>query len=156
MPKSKSLKEVYENCESEGMIREMFEFNHQKILDMSENAQTYVDTAELLIKNIEKSDKRWMSVYVNYYEALRILSETLIHFENKKITNHQCLFAFLCTKFKLDLDYMFFEMIRTKRNGINYYGGKIEYQDWKEVEFQMKLYAKTLKGEIKKRLNELE
>ena len=48
----------------------------------------------------------------------------------------------------------FFEKVRTKRNGINYYGERVSYEDWKSIEVQMKIYISTLRKEITKRLEE--
>ena len=74
-------------------------------------------------------------------------------FEKIKIDNHRCLFAYLCEKHtELEFNWDFFEKVRTKRNGINYYGTPVEYNDWKEVELQFALYAKKLREEIKKRI----
>ena len=42
--------------------------------------------------------------------------------------------------------------MRTKRNGINYYGAPIDYNDWKEAKIQFILYTKKLKEEIEKKL----
>lgn len=44
------------------------------------------------------------------------------------------------------------ERIRTKRNGINYYGTPVSFDDWKEVELQFNLYIKRLMEEIKNKL----
>jgi hypothetical protein len=42
----------------------------------------------------------------------------------------------------------FFEKIRTKRNGINYYSSKVSEKDWKEVKIQL-IYTSIL---LRKRL----
>ena len=47
---------------------------------------------------------------------------------------------------------IFFEKIRTKRNGINYYGTPIKQEDWKEVELQFELYIKKLKDELENKI----
>ena len=52
----------------------------------------------------------------------------------------------------LDFSWEFFEKVRTKRNGINYYGSPIIFDDWKEVELQFILYIKKLREEVEKRL----
>ena len=46
----------------------------------------------------------------------------------------------------------FFEKIRTKRNGIQYYGTSVARDDWKEIEVQIFLYINTLKETVKKLL----
>lgn len=73
-----------------------------------------------------------------------------------KTENHQCLFAYLCETYpELELSWEFMEKIRTKRNGINYYGALITYYDWKETELQFILYSNKLIEEIEKRLSSL-
>jgi len=70
-----------------------------------------------------------------------------------KSFNHKCLFAYLCVKHpELELDWNFFEKIRTIRNGIHYYGIAISQKDWKEVELQMNLYIKLLKKAVEDKL----
>ena len=81
------------------------------------------------------------------------LVESLLIFDKVKSTNHQCLFASLCVKHpELELSWDFFEKIRTKRNGMNYYGAPVQDKDWKEVGLQFELYINLLTKEIKKRL----
>jgi len=50
------------------------------------------------------------------------------------------------------LDWNFFEKIRTKRNGITYYGTPVNDKDWKEAAVQFQLYTNLLKKEIKQKL----
>jgi len=70
-----------------------------------------------------------------------------------KSRNHLCLFAYLCEKYPaLELDWNFFEKIRTKRNGIAYYGAPVNDKDWKEATVQFQLYIDLLKKEIKQGL----
>lgn len=77
-----------------------------------------------------------------------------MRFERIKTDNHQCLFAYLCEKHNaLEFNWEFFEKIKTKRNGINYYGSPVTFSDFKEIELQFKLYSKKLIDEIKKKLN---
>ncbi len=149
MPRYKTLKERYKQCETEGQFRIREQVNDQEIIDFTTNAEIYIKGAEIIAKTLKPKDHSWMSVYVNYYEALRIYVEAFL-FKNKiKIPNHQCLFAYLCFKYpKLEFNWDFFEKVRTKRNGAHYYGGRITYEDWKEVEVQMKLYINALKDRI--------
>jgi hypothetical protein len=153
MRKLKSLEEVYDVCAADGFFNEDHNLNSQKVKDLIENADTSIASANLIIKAIDKRDKCWMNVYIDYYEALRMCAEAFLHINHMKISNHQCLFAYLCVKFpELDLDWNFFEKVRIKRNGASYYGEKINYEDWKAAELQIKLYISTLKKEIDKRL----
>lgn len=97
---------------------------------------------------------QWNSVYKLHYDALHGLVEGFLRFDKVKSENHQCLFAYLCKKHpELELDWDFFEKIRTKRNGINYYGTPVNQNDWKEAELQLTLYFNKLKKEIEKKVN---
>lgn len=85
------------------------------------------------------------------------LVDAFLNFDKIKSNNHQCLFAYLCEKNSgLELDWDFFEKVRTKRNGINYYGTPVTQEDLKEIEVQMNLYIKILKETIEKRIKEFE
>ncbi len=153
MRKPKTLEEVYEKCATDGLFNEDHYLNRQKVSDLIENADTSIASANLIIRAIGKRDKNWMNVYLDYYEALRMYAEAFLHISHIKISNHQCLFSYLCVKFpELELDWNFFEKVRIKRNGANYYGEKVTYEDWKTAEVQIKLYISTLKKEIEKKL----
>jgi len=70
-----------------------------------------------------------------------------------KSQNHQCLFSYLCAKHpELELDWGFFEKIRTKRNGVHYYGNPISKNDWKEIELQLGLYVNTILAALESRM----
>ena len=117
-------------------------------------AEGDVDSANILKKNIHKKSSQWNSIYKLYYDALHELVESFLRFEKVKIDNHQCLFAYICERHpELDFSWDFFEKARTKRNGINYYGTPVDFDDWKEVELQFNLCIKKLMEEIKKKLN---
>ena len=104
-------------------------------------------------KNLDSKSTQWSIVYTLHYDSLRELAEALVVFQNKKIANHQCLFAYFCTHYAdLELDWDFFEKIRTKRNGIEYYGSLAVHQDWKEVELQWELYFSALQRIVAEKL----
>jgi hypothetical protein len=114
-----------------------------------------VNTAELISANINKDDKRWISVLVSYYEALRMYAEAFLQFDRVKISNHECLFTYLCRNHKeFELDWEFFERVRTKRNGIHYYGESIDYKVWKEFSTGLDLYVSLLKKEVERKISE--
>jgi len=154
MPRYKNLEERYSSCLKDGFFQKNENVNTEKIKSLITNAQTSISSANIIKNIIKQKDKEWMSVYIGYYEALRIITEAFILFDKIKIANHQCLFVYLCTKHtELELNCEFFDKVRTKRHGINYYGEHICYEDWKAVELQFNLYINILKKEIEKRLN---
>lgn len=118
-----------------------------------ENADTSINTANFVASSIGKEDPKWMSVYTGYYEALHILVEAFLQFENVKIANHQCLFAYLCKNHpELEFDWDFFEDVRFNRNGVYYYGKKITYEEWEKAKPNYNLYISALKTEIEKKM----
>ena len=84
---------------------------------------------------------------------LREFCDALIRSDSRKISNHQGCFAYICVKFKfLELDWNFFEKIRTTRNRNNYEGSEVVEQDWKEIAVQIQLYVSVIKKEIAKKI----
>lgn len=151
MPKFITLEEADELCKRSGEYKKLAFVNRQQIKSLLENAETNVNSANLIASSIDEKDPKWMSVYIDYYDALHILAEAFLQFENRKIANHQCLFAFLC-KNHPEFDWYFFEEIRFNRNGAHYYGKKIAYEDWEKAKLKFNLYVSALKKEIEKRL----
>ena len=131
----------------------MEEIDTEKIKSTLNIADADVEAANSIRKNLPKQSNQWNSVYKLHYDALHELVESFLMFEKAKIEKHQCLFAYLCEKHpELEFSWDFFEKVRTKRNGINYYGIPVNFDDWKEVELQFSLYIKRLKEEINKTL----
>ena len=115
MPKYKQLEEAYSSCLANGEIKIIAEVNTQKIKDLVKNAETNISAANIIKKALKKDSREWMNVYINCYEAIRIFAEALLITEKLKVSNHQCLFSCICVKFpNLELDWGFFEKIRTK------------------------------------------
>ena len=154
MPEYLTQKEAFSKCKKEGRFIVIEEIDLEKIKSTVTIAEADVEAANSIKKNIPKLSNQWNSVYKLYYDSLHELTESFLRFEKIKIDNHQCLFSYLCEKHpELEFSWDFFEKVRTKRNGINYYGIPVIYDDWKEVELQLNLYIKKLKEEIKKKLN---
>ena len=153
MPKYLTQNEAFMKCKKEGNFIVMEEIDTEKIKSTLNIADADVEAANSIKKNLPKQSNQWNSVYKLYYDALHELVESFLRFEKTKIENHQCLFAYLCEKHpELEFSWDFFEKVRTKRNGINYYGTPVNFDDWKEVELQFSLYIKRLKEEINKKL----
>lgn len=155
MPEYLTQKEAFGKCKREGKIIITEQVDEEKIKATLAIAEGDVESANVLRKNLPKNSNQWNSVYKLYYDALHELAESFLQFEMVKIDNHQCLFAYLCEKHpQLEFSWDFFEKVRTKRNGINYYGMPVDSDDWKEVELQFNLYIRKLREEIKKKLSE--
>ena len=150
MPKFKTAEECYNSCQAEGHLKKINEINIAKVKTNLEIADEDLEIANLALKK-----KHWNSAYKLFYDVLHILIETYLCFDKIKSLSHQCMFVYLYINHpELELSWDFFEKIRTKRNGINYYGSPVVYQDWKDIEVQINLYIGTIKKEIKKKLEE--
>ena len=142
-------------CKKEGKFIVTEEIDKEKIKSILGIAESDIESANSIKKNIPKLSSQWNSVYKLYYDALHELTESFLRFEKVKIDSHQCLFAYLCERHpELEFSWDFFEKVRTKRNGINYYGTPAIFDDWKEVELQFGLYIEKLKESIKKKMSD--
>ena len=101
-------------------------------------------------KSLRKIENpNWRVIFNINYDVLRELCDQLMRFKKQKISNHQGLFAFIMIKFPdLELDWNFFEAVRTARNQNKYKGADITKEMWKKAEMQIDLYISTLKKEI--------
>ncbi|MBI1970649.1 hypothetical protein HYS47_02805 [Candidatus Woesearchaeota archaeon] len=154
MPSYLTQEDAFLKCKKEGKFIPREEISIERVKATLTIAEADVASADLIKKNLQQESNQWSSVYKLYYDALHELTESLLHLEKVKVENHQCLFAYLCEKHpELELSWDFFEKVRTKRNGIHYYGTLIPYNDWKGVELQFRLYVTTLQREIKKRIS---
>lgn len=153
MPKLKTLEEAYDFCLTQGNLKNLEEINLEKIRSLLQNANTNLSSAQILAKSLNKNSLEWLNVFTLSYEAFRIYAGALLLFQKMDASNHLGVFSALCLKYpELELDWPFLERMRTKRNGLNYYGESVNYQEWKLVELQLNLYLSLLKKEIEKRL----
>ncbi len=151
MPREKKPEEVYDELMAEGAYEEAN-------LDREEVRKVVKLTIEdyEFGKSLRKlSNPNWRVIFNINYDVLRELCDQLMRFKKQKARNHQGLFAFILLKFpELELDWIFFEAIRTARNQNKYKGADITKEMWKKAEMQMDLYISTLKKDIEKRLEE--
>lgn len=153
MPKYITQKEAFMKCSKEGRFIVIENADKEIVKSTLKIAEADIESANYLKKNLPRQGSQWVSIYKLYYDAMHELAESFLRLDKIKIDNHQCLFAYLCEKYpSLEFDWDFFEKVRTKRNGINYYGTLVNFEDWNEVELQFSLYLKKLKEEIRKRL----
>ncbi len=155
MVEVRTAKEALKKCQISGQILPLAEIDTSIIITIVSLAAGDKTIADNALKNLDSSSMLWNTIYSLYYDAIHKLVTAYLRFDSIQSSNHICLFAYLCEKHpELELDWNFFEKIRTKRNGIHYYGQKVIAVDWKAVELQMKLYIKTLKDSISKKLAE--
>jgi len=150
MQRKKSLEEVYDECVRSGFFQSKELLDVDKTNDNLKIPENDFNGGYSLIL-----EKNWGSAYKLFYDSLHILVETFLMFDSIKSTSHQCLFAYLCFKHsELELDWNFFERIRMRRNGINYYGRLITENDWAEDKLGFELYISLLKKEVLKKLKD--
>jgi hypothetical protein len=151
----RDLKESYDKCLAEGTIIKLHgAVNSEKVRKMLLLVESNKTVAQKSAEDANEKSVTWNTIYNLHYDVLRELVEAFLVFDFVKIINHKCLFAYLCIKHPdLDFNWEFFEKIRRNRNGINYYGQLVSYEDFKDVEMQLNLYVSTLKKEIEKKLS---
>lgn len=148
MPKNLTIEQTYDKCITEGNILPQDNIDINKVKSILIIIEEYIKSSEEL-----KTKDSYNVQYDLNYNILHMLVEAILLFDKIKSANHQCLFAILCIKHpELELDWNFFEKVRTKRNGIHYYGTAVNRQDWKDIEIQTKIYTKTLHQALKEKI----
>ncbi len=144
----KNEKEACDWCLAEGNIITQEEASRERI---AANLTIALEDLESAKDAVAK--KRWNSAYKIYYDVLHQLAEAFLLCDNVKSRNHQCLFTYLCVKYpELELNWDFLEKVRTKRNGIHYYGTLVTSKDWKEAALQFQLYIDMLTKKVKEKI----
>ena len=147
-----NLDKTYKLCMSTGNIKEKITDLEliKSLKDVAEKGLAFIKSKS---KDIPKDSTDWTFVFRDYYESLRGLIEAYLLFDGIEADNHQCKNAYLCFKYKeLELDWEFLEIIRLKRNAINYKGQLLKYDDWKDVKLKFELHINALKKEIERKL----
>jgi len=113
----------------------------KSLTEMSDIKENTVKTAKINNVNI--------SAYVSLaYDSLREILEALCVSKGYKVLSHICIGELLKDMLE-DFDYHEFDRMRYIRNGINYYGVKVELEPGKEIInkiFSMKNRIKSLLG----------
>ena len=150
----RELKQSYDTCLADGTVIKLNDaVNKDKVRKMLLLVESNKEIAQKSEKSADKNSITWNTIYNLHYDVLRELVEAFLVFDSVKIVNHKCLFAYLCVNHpELELNWEFFEKVRTSRNGINYYGKLVSYDDFKEIRLQLNLYVSTLRKEIEKKL----
>lgn len=147
--REKTAEEVYNQFLADGE----YKITDKDTAVVKKMKTTALENAEYIEFLLKQKIINWRIIYTLYYDVLRELCEALIKCDGIKISNHQGCFAYICIKFPdLELDWNFFERIRTTRNRNKYEGGDISRSDWKTIEIQIRLYVSTLKQALEKKL----
>ena len=114
-------------CERKGFIK--------KAVPSKSLAKSLLEVSEIKDKALDsaKFDELNVNAYLPMaYDSLREVLEALCILYSYKVTNHICL-GELLKKLEPDFDYVSFDRFRYARNGINYYGKKVDFQQGKDI-----------------------
>ncbi|MEI6058487.1 MAG: hypothetical protein WCP89_01825 [archaeon] len=90
------------------------------------------NTDESAVKNVTLSQENIMTYVSVAYDSLREILEAICELNGYKVSNHICLGELLKEILK-DFDFTSFDRFRFIRNGIKYYGNKIDLLQGKEI-----------------------
>jgi len=97
----------------------------KSLIEMADINESTVNTAKINSNNV--------SSYVSLaYDSLREILEALCILNGYKVISHLCLGELLKTMLA-DFDFNEFDRMRYIRNGINYYGTKVDFKQGKEI-----------------------
>ena len=141
MPKEKTPEEVYDELATQGLYEEAH-FDKDEV----EKVKGITIEDYEFGKGLRKmKTPNWRVIFNIHYDVLRELCDQLMRSKKQKTSNHQGLFAFIILHFPdLEMDWNFFEKIRTVRNQNKYKGADIGKETWKEIEAQMDIYISTV------------
>lgn len=147
-----SLEETFRLCKSAGKFKERHPDKERAkaLVRIAEKGLGFIDRAA---QSIPKDSEDWTFVFRDYYEALRELLEACLLLDGIEAEHHQCKNAYLCCQHPdLEADWEFLELVRLKRNAINYRGQLLYYEDWKVLKLQFDLHLSSLKEKIEEKL----
>jgi len=104
----------------------------------------------------ENHAKLYPSLFIEgYYEIIKELFLSILCLDGWKATNHECLFAYISTKYstKIEVDYNFLLELKDTRNSINYRGVMLSKNRWLDNQLKIKLTVKAFKRYVYERLN---
>lgn len=149
MPREKTPKEVFWELSAKGEYEEA----HLDKAEIEKSMQMALEDYDYGKSLRKLPNQNWRVIFNVHYDVIRELCGQLMRFKLQKTGNHQGLFAFIMLEFpELDMDWKFFESIRTIRNQNKYRGADITKEMWKRSELGIDLYISILKKELEKGL----
>ena len=118
--------------------------------------QRDLDTLKETIPIMEKK-KNYNLIWKCQYETIRQAVQGILILEKIQSENHQCLFAYICTKHKeWDIDWETIETMRLLRNGVHYEGRPVSAEKWNNYKLKFKLYIQLFVKILGQKLKEFE
>jgi hypothetical protein len=116
-----------DECNKKGLVKKI-KIDGELIKSLIEMANINENTV-----NTANIDEMNISSYVSLaYDSLREVLEAICVLNGYKVLSHICLGELLKTLIN-DFDYNEFDRMRYARNGINYYGVKVDFEQGKEM-----------------------
>lgn len=151
------LDKTYNKCIATGNIKEKHNVDIELIKSLKNVAERGLAFIKSKSKDIKKDSTDWTFVFRDYYESLRGLIEAYLLFEKIEADSHQCKNACICIKCpELELDWIFLETVRLKRNAINYRGQLLKHDDWNKLQLQFDLHINLLTKKIGEKIIDFE
>lgn len=138
-------------------LKECYEKGHiKKARPSKERAKSLIEVADIKEKTVKSAvlDASNINAYFPMsYDALREVMEALCILHGYKVANHVCIGELLASLIP-DFDFLLFDRFRYARNGINYYGEKIDFEQGKAMITNMFAMKKKLTNELERMLKQ--
>lgn len=145
----KNVEEAYDICVVEGNILPK-DSVEEGIIESS----LFIVKEEFILAKEAVAKKLWTCAYKSHYDIFHQLAEIFVRCDKMKIKNHLCLFVYLCVKHpELELNWDFFEKVRTKYTLIKEESAQVSQKDWQDVSLPFLLYIGLLKEKIEEKLS---
>ena len=104
------------------------------------------EMADIKIRSAEAlPDEFFIGKIILLYDALRETLESIALENGFKIYNHECYSAFLKEVLNIQMEADLFDKLRKIRNGINYYGKKVQQEEAESIIKDLKLLIQRFK-----------
>jgi hypothetical protein len=131
-----------EECREKGFIRKI-KINTNLVKSLIEISSI----KEKSVMEIELNDININAFLPMAYDSLREILEAYCILYGFKVGNHICL-GKLVKKLNPKFDLILFDRLRYMRNGINYYGNKVDLNQGKEIIHKIFLLKKEIQEDI--------
>jgi len=151
--KKKTLKEMFESCETDGLFRFKEKIDEFMIKSLLESSQENKKRVMMHNPEYESMSKNYGFLLRDCYDTQRPLIDIILLFDRVSSSNHCCANAYLCMKHKeLGLSWDDLETMRTLRNEVSYEGKRIDEMIWLKIlskfEVSIVILEKAVKGFI--------
>jgi len=120
------------------------------VKSVKEDKNLIISTREIAGIKIRSAEALPEEFYIGkivlLYDALREILESISLERGYKLYNHECYSAFLKEILGFSYEADLFDRLRRVRNGINYYGKKVDKEEAKQIINELNLLIKKFKG----------